>query len=57
MIIKWFKHRLSEPSTWAGIATLAGVLGFPELAPLIGKIGLVATSMLSGALIAHKEAG
>lgn len=55
MLFDWIKARAMEESTWMGVAGLVTALGFPEVAIVIGKVGVVAVAVLSGGLIAHKQ--
>lgn len=41
-MFKFVFRRLREPSTWAGLAGLATILGFPMAAPLLMKAGALA---------------
>jgi hypothetical protein len=52
---EWLLARLREPSTWRGIALMAGVLGLnlnPELLPQIGSAVAAFIAVLD---IARKE--
>lgn len=50
-IFKWIGQRAKEKTTYAGLATIAVLVGKPELAEPIGKIGQIAGMVLGGGLM------
>lgn len=46
--MRFLINRLREPSTWAGLGVIAGVVGLnPAYIPLINKIGAAAVAVLA----------
>lgn len=54
-VFNWIGKRAKEPSTYTGLAIIAGVAGFPGAAVALGKIGAAAGLILGGGLIAHQS--
>lgn len=52
---KFILARLKEPSTWAGLATIAVSVGHPGGAALIGTISSVLVPVLGGLAVALPE--
>lgn len=52
---KFFLARIKEPSTWAGLATMAVSLGHPGGAALIGTISSVLVPVLGGLAVVLPE--
>ena len=53
--LAYVAKRAKEPSTYAGLALIAVLVGKPELADTIGKVGQIAGLVLGGGLVAHQE--
>lgn len=53
--LKWLKARLKEPTTWAGIVTLLGVLGFVVSPELVEVISLAVASIIAVILFISRE--
>lgn len=51
--LKWLVQRAKEPSTYIGIATVAVIVGKPELANTIGQIGQAVGLIVGGGLMAY----
>jgi energy-converting hydrogenase Eha subunit B len=51
-LIAWLKSRLTERSTYAGIATIAGVAGAHELGAQISQVGDAVALIAGTGLIA-----
>lgn len=51
-IIAWAKRRLSERSTWIGLATIAAAAGVPGVSEAIGQVGAIVTVALGSGLVA-----
>ena len=54
-ILGWLVRKAKEPSTYAGIAVTATIIGKPDLAHTIGQIGQAVALILGGGLIAHSS--
>lgn len=52
---KFILARLKEPSTWAGLATVAVSLGHPGGAALIGTISSILVPVLGGIAVVLPE--
>lgn len=53
--LTWVKARLKEPTTWAGIVTLLGVLGFAVSPELIQAISAAVASIIGVILVISKQ--
>lgn len=51
-IAKWAGRRLTERSTYIGLATVATALGAPQLGLHIGEAGQIVTLILGTGLVA-----
>lgn len=52
-VLNWFVRKAKEPSTYAGIAVAATIVGKPDLANTIGQVGQAVGLIVGGGLIAH----
>ena len=51
----WILSRLIEPSTWRGLAILAGALGIGIAPELVEQIGVAVTAVIGAIEIARRE--
>lgn len=52
-VLAWLLARIKEPSTYAGAAAVAVVVGKPDLANDIGQIGQAIVLITGGGLMAY----
>lgn len=60
-LLKWAGKRAKEPSTYAGLAIIAGAVGGPAAGVAVGKVGQVVglifgTGLVAATTSAHPEA-
>jgi hypothetical protein len=53
--MEWFKRRLCEPSTWAGIAAIMAAVGQPMLADATISMANVIIGIMGGAAVVMPE--
>lgn len=54
-MLSWFFARLREPSTWAGLATIAVSLGHPGGATLINTIAEIVIPIVGAVAVVMPE--
>lgn len=52
-ITRWIGRRAKERSTYAGLATIATIAGAEKLGVQIDQVGIAASLILGGGLVAH----
>jgi len=52
-ILAWLLARVKEPSTYAGAAGVAVIVGKPDLADTIGQLGQAIVLITGGGLMAY----
>ena len=52
----WVKNRLTESTTWAGLAAFAAIF-YPPAGLVLGKVGSIVTGLAAGGLIVAPTSG
>lgn len=52
-VLGWVFARAKEPTTYMGLAVIAGAVGAPEVGVVVGKVGTGLAMVLGGGMIAH----